>query len=150
MESEENSYCALPRHSVNIPQEVLTIAINSSFVKLCYKCPTAEQKLAITNFVKGQDVLICLPTGGGKSLCYATITLIFDYIVQYLNAVCTVVSRASLLPFLRSDDGEGVWSIELTFLSQLRNLATGVGMKTRPHVHCEYCYYYLFYIYVKN
>ena len=74
MASEENSYCALPRLS-NIPQEVLTIAINSSFVKLGYKCPTAEQKLAITNFVKGQDVLICLPTGGGKSLCYATIRL---------------------------------------------------------------------------
>ena len=34
-----------------------------------------------------------------------------------------LVSRARLLPFLRSDDGEGVWSIELTFLSQLRNLA---------------------------
>ena len=26
MESEENSYCALPRLSANIPQEVLTIA----------------------------------------------------------------------------------------------------------------------------
>ena len=47
------------------------------------------------------------------------------------------VSRARLLPFLRSDSGEGVWSIELTFLSQLRNLATGVGMKIRPHVNCE-------------
>ena len=60
------------------------------------------------------------------------------------------VSRARLLPFLRSDGGEGVWSIELTFLSQLRNLAAGVGMKIRPHVNCEYCYYYLFYICVKN
>ena len=66
MDSEENSYCALPGLSANIPQEVLTIAINSSFVKLGYKCPIAEQKRAITNFVKGQDVLICLPTGGGN------------------------------------------------------------------------------------
>ena len=28
-------------------------------------------------------------TGGGKSLCYATIPLIFDYIVQYRNATHT-------------------------------------------------------------
>ena len=34
--------------------------------------------------------------------------------------------------------------------TQLRNLAAGVGMKIRPHVNCEYCYYYLFYICVKN
>ena len=61
-----------------------------------------------------------------------------------------LVSQARLLPFLRSGGGEGVWSLELTFLSQLRNLATGVGMKIRQHVNCEYCYYYLFYIYVKN
>ena len=62
-----------------------------------------------------------------------------------------IVSRARLLPFLRSDGGEGVWSIELTFLSQLRNLAAGVGMKIRPHVNCEYCYYYyVFYSCVKT
>ena len=66
MESEENSYLRLPRLSANIPQEVLTIAINSSFVKLGYECPTAEQKLAITIFVKGQDVLICLLTEEGN------------------------------------------------------------------------------------
>ena len=48
-----------------------------------------------------------------------------------------LVSRARLLLFLRSDGGKGVWSIELTFLSQLRNLAAGVGMKIRPHVNCE-------------
>ena len=32
---------------------------------------------------------------------------------------------------MRSDSGEGDWSIELTFLSQLKNLAADVGMKIR-------------------
>ena len=46
-------------------------------------------------------------------------------------------------PLLRSNGGKGVWSIELTFLFQLRNLAAGVGMKIRPHINCEYRYYSL-------
>ena len=54
-----------------------------------------------------------------------------------MSAETLIVLRARLLPFFRSDGGEGVWSIELTFLSQLRNLAAGVGMKIRPHVNCE-------------
>ena len=57
-----------------------------------------------------------------------------------------IVLQARLLPFLRSDGGEEVWSFELTFLYQLRNLAAGVGMEIRPHANCEYRYYYLFYI----
>ena len=36
-------------------------------------------------------------------------------------------------PFARSDGGEGVWSIELTFLSQVLG----------PHVNCEYRYFTL-------
>ena len=48
-----------------------------------------------------------------------------------------------LHPFLRLDGRERVWSIEQTFLSQLWNFVAGVGMKIRPHVNCEYCYYSL-------
>ena len=60
-----------------------------------------------------------------------------------MSSRLTLVSRARFLPFFRSDGGEGVWSMELTFLSQLRNLAAGVGMKIRPHVKSEYRYYSL-------
>ena len=53
----------------------------------------------------------------------------------YISTYTTIVSRTGLLPFLRSDGGEGVWSIELTFLSQLRHLGTGVGMIITLHVY---------------
>ena len=49
--------------------------------------------------------------------------------------------RSRLHPFLRSDGGERVWSIEQTFVPALAS----VGMKIRPHVNCEYCILHLRY-----
>ena len=40
----------------------------------------AKQREAITRFVGGEDVFIYLPTGFGKSLCYALLPLVFDYL----------------------------------------------------------------------
>ena len=35
---------------------------------------------AIKSFVEGNDVLVILPTGYGKSLCFALLPLVFDYL----------------------------------------------------------------------
>ena len=35
---------------------------------------------AIESFVEGNDVLVILPTGYGKSLCFALLPLAFDYL----------------------------------------------------------------------
>ena len=40
--------------------------------KLGYIEPTLEQSEALQGFVRGNDVPVYLPTGTGKSLCYAT------------------------------------------------------------------------------
>ena len=42
--------------------------LKSAFVKLGYEKPTAEQELAILQFVAGRDMFVSLPTGEGKSL----------------------------------------------------------------------------------
>ena len=39
-----------------------------------------KQKDAIKSFVEGNDVLVILPTGYGKSLCFALLPLVFDYL----------------------------------------------------------------------
>ena len=40
--------------------------------------PTADQVLVVTKFVEGNDVFLSLPTGTGKSICYACLPGVFD------------------------------------------------------------------------
>ena len=46
-------------------------------VKLGYNLKDKQRKV-ILSFVKGEDVFVVLPTGFGKSLCFACLPLIFD------------------------------------------------------------------------
>ena len=41
---------------------------------------TEDQINVIYSFVCGKDVFVCLPTGSGKSLCFALLPLVFDKI----------------------------------------------------------------------
>ena len=43
-----------------------------------YSCLKDEQEKALKAFAGGNDVFVSLPTGYGKSLCYALLTSIFD------------------------------------------------------------------------
>ena len=45
---------------------------------LGYSVLKPEQELAITSFMEGNDVFVSLPTGFGKSLCYAALPSAFD------------------------------------------------------------------------
>ena len=53
--------------------------IKQVFTKVGYDIKE-EQLMAIKEFVSGNDVFICLPTGYGKSLIYAALPDIFDEI----------------------------------------------------------------------
>ena len=51
-----------------------------------------KQKEAIVEFVSGKDVFVVLPTGYGKSVCYATLPLIFDQLRGKTGSVVVIVS----------------------------------------------------------
>ena len=68
----------VPRLDVHLPEPVVRQAVKEAFAKLGYHEPTQSQDEAIYHFIMGEDVFVCLPTGSGKSLCYATLPLIFD------------------------------------------------------------------------
>jgi len=45
----------------------------------------------ITSFVAGKDVFAVLPTGYGKSLCYACLPLLFDHLHQLQESQASIV-----------------------------------------------------------
>ena len=45
---------------------------------LGYESLTTEQTDGITAFLRGREVLVCLPTGSGKSLCFALFPKVGD------------------------------------------------------------------------
>ena len=59
-----------------VVQELSTV--RRAAASLGYPQLKEEQELAILSFVGGNDVFISLPTGYGKSLCYAVLPKVFD------------------------------------------------------------------------
>ena len=55
-------------------------AISSARAQLKYKEFRENQQLVVKKFAEGRDMLICLPTGSGKSLCYCLLLNFFDFL----------------------------------------------------------------------
>lgn len=53
---------------------------------------TGDQERAVCEFAGGRDVFVCLPTGSGKSFCFALLPLVFDLIRGRPGSICLVVS----------------------------------------------------------
>ena len=52
-----------------------------------------EQQMVINSFVSGNDVFAVLPTGFGKTLCYACLPSIFDSLLETkFSAIVVVIS----------------------------------------------------------
>lgn len=58
---------------------------------------TEEQEQAVYHFIAGHDVLVCLPTGSGKSICYAMLPLVFDALFSTTGSMCLIVSPLTAL-----------------------------------------------------
>ena len=68
----------VPRLELEVNLEDVSAAIEVAVRRLGYDSPTSQQKETVTAFVKGNDVFVSLPTGGGKSMCYACLPWVFD------------------------------------------------------------------------
>ncbi len=69
---------------------VRAAAVHSS-ERLGYRNLKELQMQVIVEFVMGQDVFAILPTGYGKSLCYACLPILYDKLHDDLNRSIVVV-----------------------------------------------------------
>ena len=58
--------------------ELINAAIERPVTEAGLEKLKAEQVQVIHQFVSGKDIFMSLPTGYGKSLCYALLPLVFD------------------------------------------------------------------------
>ena len=69
-----------------------------SYWKLGIQTPTTNQIDTSFNFMVGKDVLVCLPTGEGKSYCFASIPIVFDTLHEgQVRSIGIVVSPLKAL-----------------------------------------------------
>ena len=73
-ESMLNSRCCAD----GVPSQSVCDAIRVSAEIMGYSCLRPLQEEAVRRFVEGRDVFVSFPTGGGKSLCYSVLPLVFD------------------------------------------------------------------------
>ena len=77
--------------------EFVNDSIKLVFLVRGYTAATSDQDKAIREFLQGRDVFVSQPTGEGKSLCFAALPGVFDFLKQHLT-----VSTAK--PFGRTNE----------------------------------------------
>ena len=104
-------------------------AINTAAAKLGYAQLKDKQYDAIEGFISGRDVFVCLPTGCGKSLCYALLPLIFDTLRSKSNSQALIVSPLiALMKDQESSFGKkGVRAVHVTKEDEETMLAVMAG-----------------------
>ena len=77
------SQAAIRMSGTNSGESLDAVIIRAS-QRLGYSSVRDKQLLAIRTFMEGNDVFISLPTGSGKSLCYAVLPLgaFTNYVTQ--------------------------------------------------------------------
>ena len=58
---------------------------------LGYERIRKDQLDVITKFIEGNDVFVSLPTGLGKSLCFACLPMVYDLLKGVTNKSITVI-----------------------------------------------------------
>jgi len=76
---------------MSISNDIVSVC-DSMAASLGYPHLKEEQRSVIINFVTGNDVFAVMPTGYGKTLCYACLPNLFDQLLGTDNSIVVVVS----------------------------------------------------------
>ena len=103
-------------------------AIVTSARQLGYESVKDKQLTCISDFVSGKDVIVSLPTGYGKTMCYTCLPMVFDLLHQ-CKSPFSIVLVISPLNALMSDQvmtlqSKGVRAVKLSACSD--DVETGI------------------------
>ena len=79
--------------------------IDDAASSIGYPALKLEQRRVLKAFVEGKDVFVSLPTGYGKSLCYALLPFVFD-VKNKLKERTSIVMIVSPLVALMKDQAK--------------------------------------------
>ena len=100
--------------------------IEETAASLQYRHLKEEQKQAVKAFVKGKDVFISLPTGYGKSLCYALLPLIFDKRREMVERRSIVMVVSPLIALMKDQSAKftekGITAVCISDLESLEKI----------------------------
>ena len=79
-------------HNLDVAVPSTTEAIRAAACRIGYLKLTPQQEEATVAFVSGQDVFVSLPTGSGKTVCFAVLPFAFDILLGEQGCIAIVVS----------------------------------------------------------
>ena len=88
------------QHFAEVCRRAARVRARYCFLGSSYPTLKPEQLDVLLNFVKGRDVFAILPTGFGKSLCYACLPRTFDEILSKERGYYIVVVVTPLLAIM--------------------------------------------------
>ena len=93
---------SVPRLGITVEASLMEQVICNSMQELGYDRPRPDQLKAVLQFVNAQDTFISLPTESGKSLCFASLPLVFDKLREVTDtpkhhSICIVLSPLNAL-----------------------------------------------------
>ena len=102
-----------------------------------------QQELAIKNFVQGDDVFVCLPTGSGKSLCYCILPAVFDALRGTDASIVVVVSPliALMKDQVRAMSDKGARAVFVGDCLEDGDIASVCEEPTRLHISVQRHYW---------
>ena len=75
----------------------ITEAVKIAACRMGFSKLTPQQEQATTAFVNGNDVFVSLPTGSGKTACFAVLPFTFDILHGEQGCIVMVVSPLTAL-----------------------------------------------------
>ena len=111
----------------------LKSVVSAAVQSLGYDVVKPEQKIALLSFLRGQDVFVSLPTGYGKSLCYAALPAAFDSLKNRPGKIIVIAVSPLIHTIASTFDTRNLSYHQALLLHQLLNSLSRTVLRISLH-----------------